>query len=230
MLSEPILKSMKSIVSLLLAAGLAACLVQAQTAEVKPGSEAAVKSRALTPYQNAQYADLVRRELEAGVEQKLLTALVEDFRKRSTQPQPGSAAEKIRWQAELAHEFRERSSLATSRHNELTRKRLAFESDHGAIPNSAALLGALGPAKPLNPDELAYISRLDARALKLREELVQVEEANKALISQLQTNTTPEMVGGVSELLDSNTRIAKQLEWELGEFELRKLQFRALRK
>jgi len=222
------LRSMKIIAPVLLAVGIATCM--AQTADVKTNAGAVAKIKALSPDERGQYADLIRQELEASIQVKLLSALADEFRTRATEPQPKAMPEKAKWQAELAQEFRDRSSSALNRLNGLTKGRLAFESDHGAPPAPASILGALGEAKPLGPDELAYVTKLDERVLKLREQMALVDEENKALVSQLYTNTTPEAVASVSALLDSNTKRARLLEWEEGEIELRKLQFRAMRK
>ena len=91
-------------------------------------------------------------------------------------------------------------------------------------------MGALEEGKALNADELAYVTKLDERLLRVRQELAATAEAAKNLTMQLQTNATAQAVGRVSVLLGENSLHARQWVREQSELELRKLEFRAIRR
>ncbi len=136
--------------------------------------------------------------------------------------------EKARWETDLAQELRGKTVGLRDQLNALTKQRLAFEAAHGpAAPQSP---GALEDNKPLSADEFVYLTTLDERLVKVRQELVAVDAAAKAIHSELVTNNTPEDMQRISLLLDDNTRQARQWEREESELQLKKLEFRALRK
>jgi hypothetical protein len=214
---------MKRTTAICWALGLGAWLASPQDAR----PEDAPKAAALSVDDRAQYSVLNKAELRLDTEVKLLTELAEEHLKRSTDPVRSGSLEKVRWEADLAQELRGKASSVLGQLNEVTTQRLAFETAHGA---AAAGLGALEEGKALNVDELAYVAKLDERLLRVRQELVATAEVAKNLTMQLLTNTTAQAVGRVSVLLGENTLHAAQWAREQSELELRKLEFRALRR
>ena len=185
------------------------------------------KPGTLSPADRLQYARLIRTELELNAQLRLLAELLEERLSRSDQFARSAAPERAQWEAELARDLRSRNSVVLGQLNELTKQRLAFEAAH--VPASTPGLGTLDDGK-LNLDESAYVSRLDERLLKVRQELAALDDSSRGLAMQLQTNTTVEAVGRIQVMIEENTRRAAQWEREHSELELKKLEFRALRK
>jgi hypothetical protein len=161
---------------------------------------------------------------------KVLNGLAEEHLSRSTDPARAGSPEKNRWEADLAQELRQKSAALLAQLNEATRQRLAFEAAHGPIAAAALGKGALDDTKAASPDEFAYLYKVDERLLRVRQELEAVQNASKGFYAQLATNTTAEAVGRVSLLLEENGKQARQWEREEADLELRRLEFRALRK
>jgi hypothetical protein len=214
------------------AAGPAAVGAAPAAAAPAAGAVAAANlpKRGLSPEERVEYLTLVRGELELNAQVKLLTELIEDHAKRGEDLTRTSSPEKGQWEGVLAQELRNRRALIVVQLNQATKQRLAFEAAHPPRPGSEPGLGALQEDKPLNADEFAYVTRLDERLLSVRQELATIDDVAKGLYSELQTNSTTEAVTRVSILLDENIRRCKLWEREQFELELKKLEFRALRK
>ncbi len=207
----------------------------AQENKPKPAEAAApaanpAKPVALTPDERALYTSLVRSEVELSAQLKLLTALIDDHAKRADEASKTGTPEKTKWELDLLQELRAQNSTVLAQLNDLTKQRLDFEKARAPAPPALPGIGGLEQARPLNADEWTYLSKLDEALLKVRQELSATDEAAKGLQSQLLTNTTTEAVVRVSALLDENIRLAKQWERELSGLELKKLEFRALRR
>ena len=178
----------------------------------------------------AQYTALTRAELELEARLKLLAELVEEHTQRTKEAAKSGTPEKTKWQADLTQELTDRKAAVLGQLTEATKRRLAFEAAHGPVPAAGAGDGALAEGKGFNADEFVFVSRLDERLVKVRQGLSATTEAEKGLYAELQTNATAEAVGRISGLLEENGRQARQWEREASELELKKLEFRALRK
>ncbi len=184
----------------------------------------------LSADERAQYGRLLRAEWEFNAQLKLLGELTDQHFKSADEAARTGTSEKHQWESLLVQELRAKSSTLLAQLNESTKQRLAFEAAHVSSPASGSPVGGLEEIKALNPNELAYVTRLDERLLQVRQEMAAIDDAAKGLYSELQTNATAEAVGRISLLLDENTLRGKAWEREKSELELKKLEFRALRK
>lgn len=196
----------------------------ARGADAAPAGEAPK----LSAEERAQYARWFQTEVELNTRIKLLSELTEEHLQRAEAAR-AVTPDKARWENDRAQELRDKSAGVLTQLNEATRQRLAFETAH-KISDGTPTLGASIEAKPLGPEEQAYVRNLDERLVRIRQELVQALQAGRELHAQLQTNINPENVSRVSLLLEDNTRVARQWEREQADIELRKLEFQALRK
>ena len=218
---------MAGLVTSLGAAEPAATNYPAPAAAAAP-APAPAKRRALTPQQRAEYSALTTGETELNAEIKLLAELVELHVSRAEEASRAGAAEKSLWEGLLAQEFRARSASLLAKLNDTTKQRLAFEAEQMA-PADAGHPGGEN-TRPLNANEFEYLSRLDQRLLQVREEMAAINETTKTLYAELATNSTSEAVTRISSLLDDNAFRGKTCEREQADLELKKLEFRALRK
>jgi len=202
----------------------------AQPAPAPAAPAAPPKQESLTPEEQAQYALLVRGEVQLNAQLKLLNELIDQHVQLVDSSPTVGSLEKSQWEGQLVQDLRNRSAVVLAQLNDLTKQRLAFEAAHGPRPASPPPLGALDEAKPLNADEFAYVTRLDELMLSVRQQIAGLDEEAKGLYTELQTNNAPEEMTRVSVLLDDNARRAKLWEREESQLELRKLEFRALRK
>jgi hypothetical protein len=211
---------------LVLILGMGSPLSRAQDA----GSKTAVSPLAsLPPEERIRYAKLAKDEWELNARIQQLLELADDHLKRSTDAKVGFP-DRSKWENDLALELRDQSARLVAQLNDSTKQRLAIETSRGLPAGSAPSPGPLEEAKALNADELAYVVKLDTRLLKVRQDMANVVDAGKAIYAQLQTNITTEAITRASVLIDENNGQVRQLEREVSELELKKLEFRALRK
>jgi hypothetical protein len=185
------------------------------------------RRKQLSPEDRAEYARLTKAEVELSTRLKVLGELAQEHLQRAEDSKAG-APEKSRWETDLAHELRDKSSVALEQLNTLTKQRLAFEAVH---PPTASLVSApLNEPRALTPDEFVYVTKLEERLLIVRQELVANAETARGFHAELQTNNTPEDMERISLRLDENARQSRQWEREQFDLELKQLEFRALRK
>ncbi|HWI59205.1 MAG TPA: hypothetical protein VNZ22_18400, partial [Bacillota bacterium] len=193
-------------------------------------SAAGTKATPLSPEDRASYTRLNRSELELSTQIKLLTDLADEHAKRSEEATKKEAPEKAKWEGERAAELRDKGATLLSQLNEITKQRLAFETSHSPVNPAEMATGALEEGKAGNSDEFIFLTRLDESLVKTRQELLALVEATKGLHAELQTNNTVEAMTRVSALVEQNERQQRLLQREQSDLELRKLEFRALRK
>ena len=206
---------------------LAGCFLTTMSA-LSPAVRAAEAAPALTPDLLAQYEVLTRAETEIGAQLALFTEMAKQHADLAEEAVKGSQQDKAKWEGELAQELKDRQQAAVTQLAEATKRRLAFEAAHGAP--AGPVEGALAPGKAYNADEVRYLTRLDERLVKVREGLAAAMATEKGLYAELRTNSTAAAVGRVSDLLGDNTKQVRQWEHEASDLELKKLEFRALRK
>src|SRR5512133_749484 len=218
---QPILARMKVMICLLLVVGSVSAAIAAPEAVAN-----APAPRVLSPEDQISYDRMVRQELELNTQVKLLGELADEHMARAEMLANAGTADKSQWEKDLAQEIRTKGAVRLAQLNDVTKQRLAFEAAHGPTPPPA--LGALQLPKSLNPDEFAYLTRLDERLLRARQDIAALEEASRNLQTELQTNHTEEAVGRISGMLEINARQARQSEKEASDLELKKLEFRAI--
>lgn len=216
---------MKTILFLaLLLGGLS--ISQAADAPAVP-AEKARDPKPLTAEQSAEYIRLVREELQVSTERNVLARLAEEHLQRAAELGALGKAEKAQWETDRAEELKDKSSNLLTNLNELTSQRLTFEIAHAPVAPTAP--GNLAEKKSLSRDEFAYLTALDERLLRVRQEIATLQESARLLAAELQTNHAEEDVQRISGLVDANTFRMRQSEKEQSDIELRKLEFRALR-
>ncbi len=184
------------------------------------------KQKPLTAEERTNYNRLKRSEVELKAQVNLLNELAGEHFRRAEESRIG-LPEKARWETDAGQELRQKSSQLLGQLNEATKERLAFEAAHAPDPEAA--LASLEDRNSLNPDEMAYLMKLDDRLVRIQQEMVANDQAAKALFLELQTNNSPDDMDRISRQLDENARQSKQWEREHADLELKELEFRALR-
>ena len=214
---------MKTLVTMLVAAAALAFVCAAQ----EPLNDG--KSKPLTSEEQVAYAKMNRREVELSARIRLCTEFAEELLKRASDVKTGMP-DHAKWLTDLAQELRDKAAANLKELNETTAQRVAFDAAHGPATNAVVGNGALDQPKPLNADEFAYVNRLEERTLKIRQDLAFTLDYGKTFALQLATNNTPEAVTRISAMVDENNAMVRILEREEADLDLRKLEFRALRR
>lgn len=183
----------------------------------------------LNPEDSGRYVSLKIEETRLETQVKLLTELADEHQKRS-EVAKFEKPEIEKWESARSQELRDRVLAAGRQLNEAIKARLAFEEAHLAPIVPLVSIGALGSAGSLNPNELAYVTRLDRRFNVVTAEWLSAIESGRNYAVQLGTNRVPEEAERISFLLNESSRQARELEREQADIELRRLEFRALRK
>jgi hypothetical protein len=230
---DGMLRRMRWIIPILLLAGTQRSEVAAQDAATATNSPPVIiepaKSGLLSPDESNQYVRLKLDEARLEAQLKLVNDLADEHQKRSDT----AKAEKLeseRWETANAQEMRTKALALMKQLNEASRQRLAFEERHIAPIITILGPGSFEPAGSLNPFELAFVLRLEKRLSTVTGEWLAAMENSKNYTQQLGTNRVPEEMNQISSQLNDSTRQARELEKELSDLELRRLEFRALRK
>lgn len=187
------------------------------------------KPIALSPDESAHYGEMRRGELELNAKLTLLAELSGEHAKRADAAK-SETSDKGKWETDLVQELRDKATRMAKQLSEVTTQRLAFEAAHSPPPGPAFALGSLESTNRLNADEVAYLTLIEQRLSKVADELALTLDTSRSYTAELATNRAPEDVGRISRLLDVNGRQLKELEREQVGLDLRKLEFRALRK
>ena len=86
----------------------------------------------------------------------------------------------------------------------------------------------VGAATTPTPDELTFIHKLEERIAATQQEIADTVEAGRIYTTQLQTNTASYGFSKIASLLQDNGNTVKQLQKEVSDLELKKLEFLAL--
>jgi len=176
----------------------------------------------------AYYASLNQRVLEFKTRLELLSQLAQEHKKRA-QETPRDQVAKNQWENELAKELGDRAAAIRVTLNRISQERLAFEQAHPDLVASALGNFPFRATKGPNPDEIAFLDKVEERLAALQQEIAETVEAGKLYTSQLLTNKSSFDVSRVSSLLQANGSEVKKLQKEVFDLELRRLEFRALR-
>jgi hypothetical protein len=146
----------------------------------------------------------------------LLKEMLQEHQGRAAELAQNNQPEKAKWENELVSELQEKSGRM--------QKSIEQLSQPGA--GTKELKGAGGTVD----DELIFISTIEARLEQIRQDLAAIVEDNRVLSLQISTNRAPDQIGAMSSTLGDNQRFVKELQREQFDLELRKLEFRAIRK
>jgi hypothetical protein len=144
----------------------------------------------------------------------LLKDMLQEHQDRAAKLKQKNESENLKWETELLNELKEKS--------ERVQKSIDQMSQSGAKDLKSTGGGV--------DDELVFLSTVEGRLEQLRQELSAAIEESRILSMQVATNKTPEDIGAMSFVLGDNQRVVKDLQKEQLDLELRKLEFRALRK
>ncbi len=146
----------------------------------------------------------------------LLKEMVQQHQARAVELTQKNESEKAKWETELVNELQERSS------------RVQKSIERMSQPQSTGkdVKGAGGDVD----DELVFVATVEGRLEEIHHELDAAIEESRALSAQVATNNTPEDIGAMSFVLGDNQKLVKDLQKEQLDLELRKLEFRAIRK
>ncbi len=182
----------------------------------------------VTPDELSTYSTMKKAEIELGAQSKLVNDLAQEHRKRAEDAKASDKAELAKWETDLAGQLDERGTALAKQLAEATQQRLAFEQAHTNLTPILNIGAAAAPSD--NAEEVLYFGRLDELIGGVQQELNARLDEGTALTLQLHTNNAPEDVARISDLLQANGRQVKVLQREKSDLELKKLEFRALRK
>jgi hypothetical protein len=200
---------MKAFLSILAISGILTWFCFAQdnlSGAVKPSASDNASARAPQADQAAYYATLNVRVIEFGAQSALLRA---------------------QWESELAKELGDKSSALVGLLNNTRKERLALEQAHPDIVASVLPNSLAGTAATLNPDEIAFMDKLEQRLAAVQLEIAEAIDIGKVYTAQLQTNKASYDFSKIASLLQDNGNTLNQLQKEVSDLELKKLEFRA---
>lgn len=205
-------------VFLIVAAGLGLVWVRAQPA----GTNAEPVVPKLSAEQIARYTSLARRQLETEAQSRLLKEMARDHNLRSQEATRERLADQARWENDLALELDKKADDLLKQSNAVAQERVRFEEQNRVL--DATLPGGL------TPDENAYLARLDEHLNDVQRELSALAVQAAGYNAELQTNSTPDDVARISDLIQANGIEVRHLQKAQSELELKKLEFRAVRR
>jgi hypothetical protein len=146
----------------------------------------------------------------------LLKEMIQEHQKRAADSTQNNLSEKAKWELDLVIELQEKSG------------RVQKSIEQASLPPSATndLKAAPGDVD----EQLVFVSTVEARLERLHQELAAAIEDSRVLSMQIGTNKSPDEIGSASLVLGENQRLVKELQKELLDVELRKLEFRAIYK
>lgn len=223
---------MKTFLTILAISGILAgfcCAQDPSPSEAIKASPSGGANPAATGADQANYyAILNRRVIEFKAQSNLLGQLAQEHRKRAGET-PRDQDAKAQWESELSKELDDKSLAFAGVLNNVRKERLAFEQLHPELVTPLLTNCLPRVTSPRNPDESAFIEKLEARLAAVQQEIAETMEAGRVYTAQLQTNTSSSDFSRIASLLQDNSNAARQLQKEASDLKLKKLEFRALR-
>jgi hypothetical protein len=224
--------AMKEYLTVCIAAGFLVFSSQAQESTNAPGAAVpeveAPKFATASPDDQA-YVALLKSELEFSTQFKLLSSLAQEHRKRADAAAAASQAQRTLWENDLAKELGDKSEALLKQLNEATKQRQAFEQTHrNAAPSAGSPITAAADTR-VNPQAVEFMSKLGERMDRVNQELLTVRQYSNDYAERMRTNTLTYDFQKAAAEFEQNAREVLQLEHELSDLELRKLEFQALR-
>jgi hypothetical protein len=164
--------------------------------------------------------------IEFGAQSALLSQLAQEHTKRAVET-PRDQGARAQWESELAKELGDKSSALVGLLNNTRKERLALEQAHPDIVASVLPNSLAGTAATLNPDEIAFMDKLEQRLAAVQLEIAEAIDIGKVYTAQLQTNKASYDFSKIASLLQDNGNTLNQLQKEVSDLELKKLEFRA---
>jgi predicted nuclease with TOPRIM domain len=145
----------------------------------------------------------------------LLKDLAQEHQKRAADLAQKNQGDKVKWETELANELQEKSARV--------------QKSIDQVPSWMGTNGSKTTTGEVD-DELVFVSRVEERLEQINQDLKSLVEQNTVLAMQMATNKSPDDIQGTSFALEENQRVMKQLQRDQLDLELRKLEFRAIRR
>lgn len=176
-----------------------------------------------------RYASLVRTEIEAGAQQRLLAELAQLHAQRAADMDRSNRTDAANWERGLARELEERASAVLRDISNIARDRMALEESqklsNNALFSATPLTGTNAP----DLNSLAYLARIEEQLSNISQDLAKLADDGREAAAQLQTNNAPEDVWRISRSLQDNRREFRELQRDRAMLELKKLELRALK-
>ena len=225
--------AMKEYLTACLTAGLLAFSSQAQVSTPAPVAAAPATEApriATASGDDEAYVALLKSELEFSTQFKLLSSLAQEHRKRAEDGAAAGQAQRSLWENELAKELGDRSEAVLKQLNEATKQRQAFEQAHKNTAPSTGSPNTAAADTRVNPQAVEFLSKLGERMDRVNQELLTVRQYSYDYAEKMRTNTLTYDFQKAAAEFEQNARKIQQLEHELSDLELRKLEFQALRR
>jgi hypothetical protein len=146
----------------------------------------------------------------------LLKEMLQEHQSRAAELTQKDQGEKAKWETELVNELQEKIGRL--------QKSIDQRSHPGPAANGSNAVGGEGD------EQVVFMATVDSHLEQLRQELSAAIADTQALGLRIATNKMPEEIAATSVALGDNQRIVRELQREQLDLELRKLEFRAIRK
>jgi hypothetical protein len=219
---------MKEYLTVCLTLGLLVLSSRAQEPPPAPGAEA---PKIVTANADDEaYAALMKNLLELSTQSKLLSNLALEHRKRAEDATKAEQAQKALWENDLAKELSDRGEALLKQLDEVAKQRLALEQARTNVASSVGSINAATPPTRPSPQDMEFSSKLAERFDRVSQELLTARQNANAYAEGMRTNSMPYGFERAAAVFELNARDIRQLEHELSDLELRKLEFQALRR
>lgn len=209
------------------AAGAVCLLVALASFAADPEPAASSAAAAVQPGdEQARYLAISKREIELQTQLRVLTELSQLHTGRGEAAQRANRQDLAGWERELSREMSDRAAQTLTQLASVTRERAGMEDAKLVVVPLAA---SLSRTNTVNPEEAAYLAKLHERMLATEQELTGLANLGRQFVAELQTNTLPQDIERISLQLEGNGREVRQVQKEMSDLELRRLEFRAAR-
>jgi hypothetical protein len=183
-----------------------------------PNAPAVSGVRTLTPGTNTQ---LTAWKLQAA----LLKDLAQEHSSRAAEAALSNQVERVKWETELAGELQDRSARLLKVMDQVSSQ--SNGSEGGQPPLGT---GGISEMKGMTDEEIEFLARLEDKRVKLAQELDFALEQSRGNAMQLSTNNVLENVQKIAFVEEENQRSIRSLQKEQFDLELKRLEYRAIRR
>ena len=177
-----------------------------------------------------RYAELVRTDCEMGAQLKLLNELADTHNKRAAEARQANKTDQATWETEVAKQLQEKAAALATATAPAKKERAALEEVHKELSVSLLANTPADVTSGYTSSEMAYLDKLEERARFADQEAAAIVESRRLYSQQILTNTVAEDIYRLNVLLEQSNREVRLLELERANMELKKLEFRALRR
>lgn len=183
-----------------------------------------------TPQVLARYAELVRADYEFDAQQKLLADLAKAHIDRAAAARDANKADLAAWETDAAKQLQDKSATLDPRLADVKKERTALEEAHKELAVSLLAATPASITAGYTPAEMTFLDKLQERVLQADQDTAALIEGSKQYSQQILTNNVAEDIARLTILMEQNRRDLHRLEEQKADLELKKLEFRALRR